>query len=138
MIQVSFLPKPHPALCYLQQSFIQGWGGGGGGGGAWNSPPPPPPPPQNPEIEYGYCCFVTGIKQQSCPRLRQNLRGSKFKNFPGRGGGACPQTPPSRHTHISVRERTFTCYYYPATILFSLSQLKILYETLYSAKKSGK
>ena len=23
------------------------------------------------EIEYGYYCFVTGIKQQSCPRLHQ-------------------------------------------------------------------
>ena len=28
-------------------------------------------PPRNLEIEYGYYCFVTGIKQQSCPRLRQ-------------------------------------------------------------------
>ena len=52
-----------------------------------------PPPPQNPENEYGYCCFVTGIKQQSCPRLRQNLRGSKFKNFPGGGGGHAPRSP---------------------------------------------
>ena len=30
-----------------------------------------PSPPRNHEIEYGYYCFVTGIKQQSCPRLRQ-------------------------------------------------------------------
>ena len=41
-----------------------------------------------------------------------------------------PPDPPSRHTHISVCERAFTCYYHPATILFPLSQLKILYETL--------
>ena len=35
-------------------------------GEGWN-----PPHPRNLEIEYGYYCFVTGIKQQSCPRLRQ-------------------------------------------------------------------
>ena len=28
-------------------------------------------PPRNFEIEYGYYCFVTGSKQQSCPRLHQ-------------------------------------------------------------------
>ena len=39
-------------------------GGGGGGGGGAGIPPPPPPPSRNPEIEYGYCCFVTGIKPQ--------------------------------------------------------------------------
>ena len=45
----------------------RGRGGGGGGGGGWNFPPPPP---RNLEIEFGYYCFVTGIKQQSCPRLQ--------------------------------------------------------------------
>ena len=34
--------------------------------------PPLPPSLGNLEIEYGYLCFVTAIKQQSCPRLRQN------------------------------------------------------------------
>ena len=29
------------------------------------------PPPRNLEIEYGYYCFVTSIKQQSGPRLHQ-------------------------------------------------------------------
>ena len=46
-----------------------------GEGGPGISPPatisPPPPPPRNLEIEYGYYCFVTDIKQQSCLRLRQ-------------------------------------------------------------------
>ena len=43
------------------------------------------------------------------------------------GGGACPQTPlVGRH----ARECAFSRYYHPATILFPLPQLKILYETL--------
>ena len=45
-------------------------------GGPWNSPSP-----RNLEIEYGYYRFVTGIKQQSCPKLRQ--KQSKFKIFLG-------------------------------------------------------
>ena len=35
------------------------------GGGGWNFSP------RNLEIEYGYYCFVTGIKQKSCLRLHQ-------------------------------------------------------------------
>ena len=58
-------------------------GGGGGGAGIL-------PPPRNLEIEYGSYCFVTGVKQQSCPRLRQ--KQSKFKSFLGEGGHA-PRPP---------------------------------------------
>ena len=49
----------------VTQGLIQMGGGGGGGGGGLNFPP------RNLEIEYGYYCFVTGIKQQSCSRLCQ-------------------------------------------------------------------
>ena len=52
---------------------------GNGGGGPWNFPPS-----RNLEIEYGYYCFVTGIKQQSCPRLCQ--KQSKCKLFLEGGG----------------------------------------------------
>ena len=39
--------------------------------------------------------------------------------------------PPSRHTHLCMRERAFASCYHPATILFfPPPQLKILYETL--------
>ena len=38
------------------------------GGGAGIFLPQPQFPPGNLEIEYGYYCFVTDIKQQSCPR----------------------------------------------------------------------
>ena len=68
-------------------------------GGSWN---PSPPPPRNLEIEYGYYCFVTGIKQQSCPRLRQKQSeridlNSKFSSV------ACPQTPVvGTHTYVCV------------------------------------
>ena len=50
---------------------------------------------------------------------------SKIKIFLG----GMPPDPPSRHAYLCVRERAFTCYYHPATILFP-PQLKILYETL--------
>ena len=86
-------------------------------GGAWNFPP------RNLEIEYGYYCFVTGIKQQSCPRLlRSYLKGSKFKIF---------LDPPSRHANLCVREHAFASCYHPAMYhpVF-LPLLKILYETL--------
>ena len=49
-----------------------------GRGWPWNPPPL--------EIE---CGFVTGIKQQSCPRLRQNQSEKIY--FPG--GGHVPHTP---------------------------------------------
>ena len=78
-----------------------------------------PPPTRNLEIEYSYYCFVTGIKQQSCPRLRQ--KQSEFKIFLGGvgGGGGMPPDPPSRHTCLCVCEGAFARYYHPATILFS-------------------
>ena len=98
------------------QGFIQSGGGG------------IPPPSRNLEIEYG---FVTGIKQQSCLRLRQKqFERIQIQNFPGgRGGGACPQTPlVGMHAHTCMR--AFMRYYHPASILFFFSQLKILYETL--------
>ena len=41
-----------------------------------------------------------------------------------------PPDPPSRHTCLHVREHAFARYYHPATTMFSLSHLKILYETL--------
>ena len=59
------LPTAHAYQILTRVSYMWGGRGGGGGGGGWNSPP------ENLEIEYGYYCFVTGIKQQSCPRLRQ-------------------------------------------------------------------
>ena len=41
-----------------------------------------------------------------------------------------PPDPPSRYIHLRMREHAFACYYYPATILFFPSQLKILYALL--------
>ena len=42
-----------------------------------------------------------------------------------------PPHPSSRHTRLRVRERAFTRYYHPATILSPPPpQLKILYEIL--------
>ena len=62
--------------------------------GAGISPPPPPPP------------FVTGIKQQSCLRLRQKQSERiKIQHFPG---GACPHTPlVGTHTYTCVS--VFSC-----------------------------
>ena len=54
-------------------------------GGVGIFPPPATIPPRNLKIECGYYC------KKSCPRFR-NLIKSKFTC------GACPQTPPSRHT----------------------------------------
>ena len=87
--------------------------------GGWNSPPPPPsynfsPQPQFPPHQnswnWVWSLLITGIKQQSCPRLYQKqLRGSKFK---------CPQTPLVGHASLHVHECAFICYYHLATILF--------------------
>ena len=58
-----------------------------GGGGPGTSTP------RNLEIEYGYYCFVTGIKQQSCPRLRQKQSERIYINSQFSWWGlACPQT----------------------------------------------
>ena len=82
--------------------------------------PPPPPKPQfspsrNLEINYGYYCFVTCIKQQSCPRLRQK-QSERIKR------AGMPPDPHSRHARLHVCERAFACYYHHATILFSPTQ----------------
>ena len=45
--------------------------------------------------------------------IRNNLRGSN-KIFLG----GMPPDHPSRHAHLCMCKRAFTCYYYPATILF--------------------
>ena len=87
-----------------------------GEGGGWAGIPPlfpsfPLPlfPPWLPlEIEYGCYCFVTCIKQQSCPR--SNLRGSKFKF----SWGSMPPDPPNRHAHLRMRECAFARYHHPA------------------------
>ena len=58
---------------YTARFHTEGWG-------PWNSPLP-----RNLEIEYGYYCVLF---VPDC--VRSNLRGSKFKIFPGRQGGICP------------------------------------------------
>ena len=99
------LSRQHDALeevSYLKESrYYQGFLQRGGGPGIL--------PPRNLEIEYGYYCgaisisylYVTG---HTCKVLlfgkfvpdctRSNLRGSKFKTFPGRGGGVYAPRPP--------------------------------------------
>ena len=57
--KVNAPPKGHAA--------VAGFHTDGGGGGLEFLPPPP----EILEIEYGFFCFFTGIKQQSCPRFRQ-------------------------------------------------------------------
>ena len=57
---------------YVPITYISGFHTEGGGGGMeFPNPPPPPSPTEILKIEYGYYCFVTGIKQQSCLRLCQ-------------------------------------------------------------------
>ena len=71
-------------------------------GGAGIPPPPPPPPPRNLEIEYGYYCFVTGIKQQSCSRLRQK-QSERIDLNSTFSWGAFPQIPVvGTHTYVCV------------------------------------
>ena len=65
------------------------------------------------------CCLESSSQIAS-----EAIWESKFSR-----GGGLPPDPPSRHAHLCVRERAFTRYYHPATILFP-PRLKILYETL--------
>ena len=67
--------------------------------------------PRNLEIGYGYYCVLFGKFVPDC--VWSNLRGSKFKIFPERGG-ICPQTPLVA-THVS---QLLSSCYHPATILF--------------------
>ena len=104
-------PPPIPPCC-LQQSIHRV----SYSGGLKFSPPPatisPPAtilPHQN-SWNWVWSLLITGIKQQSCPRLYQKqLRGSKFK---------CPQTPLVGHASLHMHECAFICYYHLATILF--------------------
>ena len=101
------------------------WGGGHGillPQPQSSTPPPPPPPPRKLEIECGYYCYVTSIKQQSCPKFCQKQSERIWIQI---FLGAVPPDPPSRHTCLHVCERAFRCYYHPAIILF-----KILYKNL--------
>ena len=54
---------------WLSKVSVPGFHTGGGGG--LEFPPATIFSHRNLEIEYGYYSFVTGVKQQSCPRLRQ-------------------------------------------------------------------
>ena len=80
-----------------------------------SSPPPPPPPPtRNLEIEYSYYCFVTGMKQQSCPRLHQKQSEDlNSKIFLGRGEGGMPPAPPSRQACLLVCHTLLSSRYHP-------------------------
>ena len=78
---------------------------------------PSPRLARNLENDYGYYCgginvsylHVTGHPCQFVPGcVRSNLRGAKFKIFPG---GVCPQTS-------LVATHTYTRYYHPSTIVF--------------------
>ena len=48
-----------------------------------------------------------------------------------------PPDPPSRHAHLHMHERVFVYYNHPAITMFFPSQLKILYETLYTVHVSS-
>ena len=71
----------------------------------------PSPPKEILKLSMVICVLSQVLNNNLVPDyVRSNLRGSKFKNFPG---GACPQTP-----LVHVGKQAYARYYHPATTMF--------------------